>query len=149
MNNTSEFCPNGQVPGAPSLWTPTRNLSERIGGTASFTLTGGFVFAAAGPNADCPADLNGDLVLVPRLELVAARVAESSLKTSDPNALLFGAAALGIGDWSEVTRVAKRLGRARAPIAAAFALGLTLFVVTLTLNVIALHIVRKYREQYE
>jgi len=32
---------------------------------------------------------------------------------------------------------------------AAFALGLTLFVVTLALNVIALHIVRKYREQYE
>jgi len=32
---------------------------------------------------------------------------------------------------------------------AAFALGLTLFVVTLFLNVIALHIVRKYREQYE
>ncbi|MBK1720214.1 phosphate ABC transporter permease subunit PstC [Thiocystis violacea] len=32
---------------------------------------------------------------------------------------------------------------------AAFALGLTLFAVTLTLNVIALHIVRKYREQYE
>jgi phosphate transport system permease protein len=32
---------------------------------------------------------------------------------------------------------------------AAFALGLVLFVVTLVLNVIALHIVRKYREQYE
>ncbi|MBK1649459.1 phosphate ABC transporter permease subunit PstC [Rhabdochromatium marinum] len=32
---------------------------------------------------------------------------------------------------------------------AAFALGLTLFVVTLILNIIALHIVRKYREQYE
>ena len=32
---------------------------------------------------------------------------------------------------------------------AAFALGLTLFVVTLALNVIALHIVRRYREQYE
>jgi phosphate transport system permease protein len=32
---------------------------------------------------------------------------------------------------------------------AAFALGLTLFVVTLSMNVIALHIVRKYREQYE
>jgi phosphate transport system permease protein len=32
---------------------------------------------------------------------------------------------------------------------AAFALGLTLFVVTLFLNVIALHVVRKYREQYE
>ena len=32
---------------------------------------------------------------------------------------------------------------------AAFALGLALFVVTLILNVIALHIVRKYREQYE
>lgn len=32
---------------------------------------------------------------------------------------------------------------------AAFALGLVLFVMTLALNVIALHVVRKYREQYE
>ena len=32
---------------------------------------------------------------------------------------------------------------------AAFALGLLLFLVTLLLNVIALHVVRKYREQYE
>ena len=32
---------------------------------------------------------------------------------------------------------------------AAFALGLVLFTVTLVLNIIALHIVRKYREQYE
>ena len=31
----------------------------------------------------------------------------------------------------------------------AFALGITLFVVTLGLNVFALYIVRKYREQYE
>ena len=31
----------------------------------------------------------------------------------------------------------------------AFALGLVLFVVTLVLNVIALHVVRRYREQYE
>ena len=32
---------------------------------------------------------------------------------------------------------------------AAFALGLVLFVMTLGLNVVALHVVRKYREQYE
>ena len=32
---------------------------------------------------------------------------------------------------------------------AAFALGLALFVMTLGLNVVALHVVRKYREQYE
>jgi len=32
---------------------------------------------------------------------------------------------------------------------AAFALGLMLFIVTLILNVIALVVVRKYREQYE
>lgn len=32
---------------------------------------------------------------------------------------------------------------------AAFALGLVLFVVTLCLNIIALHVVRKYREQYD
>ena len=31
----------------------------------------------------------------------------------------------------------------------AFALGMTLFVLTLGLNVFALYIVRKYREQYE
>jgi phosphate transport system permease protein len=31
----------------------------------------------------------------------------------------------------------------------AFALGLTLFVITLGLNVLALYIVRRYREQYE
>ena len=32
---------------------------------------------------------------------------------------------------------------------AAFALGLVLFLVTLGLNIFALHIVRRYREQYE
>ena len=32
---------------------------------------------------------------------------------------------------------------------AAFALGLTLFCITLALNFLALHIVRKYREQYD
>ena len=32
---------------------------------------------------------------------------------------------------------------------AAFALGLMLFMVTLMLNIFALHIVKKYREQYE
>ena len=32
---------------------------------------------------------------------------------------------------------------------AAFALGLALFVVTLAMNVVALHVVRKYREQYD
>ena len=32
---------------------------------------------------------------------------------------------------------------------AAFALGLLLFIVTLVLNIIALYVVRKYREQYE
>jgi phosphate transport system permease protein len=32
---------------------------------------------------------------------------------------------------------------------AAFALGLVLFTITLVLNVVALHVVRKYREQYE
>jgi phosphate transport system permease protein len=32
---------------------------------------------------------------------------------------------------------------------AAFALGLVLFFVTLMLNIIALYVVRKYREQYE
>ncbi len=32
---------------------------------------------------------------------------------------------------------------------AAFALGLVLFTITLILNIVALRVVRKYREQYE
>ena len=32
---------------------------------------------------------------------------------------------------------------------AAFALGLMLFIITLALNVVALHVVRRYREQYD
>ena len=36
-----------------------------------------------------------------------------------------------------------------SPQLVAFALGLTLFVITLGLNIVALYIVRKYREQYE
>ena len=32
---------------------------------------------------------------------------------------------------------------------AAFALGLTLFLITLGLNVVALYVVRKYRDRYE
>jgi phosphate transport system permease protein len=32
---------------------------------------------------------------------------------------------------------------------AAFALGLTLFVITLLLNIVALRVVKKYREAYE
>ena len=32
---------------------------------------------------------------------------------------------------------------------AAFALGLLLFCITLVVNIIALHVVRKYREQYD
>ena len=31
----------------------------------------------------------------------------------------------------------------------AFALGMTLFIITLGMNILALRIVRKYREQYE
>ena len=32
---------------------------------------------------------------------------------------------------------------------AAFALGLTLFLITLALNVVALYVVRKYRDRYD
>ncbi len=38
---------------------------------------------------------------------------------------------------------------ASAKTLSAFALGLMLFIVTLGLNYVALHVVKKYREQYE
>jgi hypothetical protein len=71
-----------------------------------------------------PVSLNGEQVLVPRPEMVAARVAHRDVKTDDPAALLFCAAVLSVGDWDEVLRIAKRLGRSAAPIEAALALGL-------------------------
>ena len=46
-------------------------------------------------------------------------------------------------------RALQRPGLVLGSAAAAFALGLVLFLVTLGLNVLALHIVKKYREQYD
>ena len=53
---------------------------------------------------------------------------------------------MGRPEW---TRVALLGGAITVATLVAFALGLTLFVITLGLNVIALVVVRRYREQYE
>ena len=74
-----------------------------------------------------PVTLNGDQVLVPRHELVAARIADRTLRPEDPAALIFCGAALAAitaGNWAVVMRIAKRFGRATAPIETAVQLGL-------------------------
>jgi hypothetical protein len=71
-----------------------------------------------------PATLNGDQVLVPCAELVAARIADRTLRPEDPAALVFLGAIFAAGDWADVLRIAKRLGRATMPNEAAVALGL-------------------------
>ena len=70
------------------------------------------------------ATLETSEVLVPRPELVAARVANAGLRPDDPAALVFCGAAFVTEDWDEVTRIAKGLGRAPALYEAAVALGL-------------------------
>ena len=67
------------------------------------------------------------------------------------------AAKLGLNPFEAMTTITVKIvsqltgdGEFNSPeTLVAFALGLTLFVITLALNVIALYIVRKYREQYE
>ena len=90
---------------------------------------GGVRWASAGSQRhlykehSIPVSLNGDQVLVPRPELAAARAADRNLRTGDPAALVFCAAAVS-ADWAKVTRIAKRLGRGAATTEAAFALDL-------------------------
>ncbi|MHC4945568.1 MAG: hypothetical protein ACYTG7_21350, partial [Planctomycetota bacterium] len=48
LNNTSEFCQNAQVPGSWTLWSPTRTVSERIGGSINFSLSAGVAYAGRG-----------------------------------------------------------------------------------------------------
>jgi hypothetical protein len=103
-------------------------------GSADLPITSGVRWASPGKHRELyeeyavPAALNGDQVLVPRPELVAARIADRNLKPEEPSALVFSGAAHAVGDWSEVTRIAKRLGRASAPTQAAVALGLETYL---------------------
>ena len=68
-----------------------------------------------------------------------------------------GVATLTLNPFASTTTVTKQIvdlltgeaAFASAKTLAAFALGLTLFVVTLLLNVVALMVVRRYREAYE
>ena len=68
-----------------------------------------------------------------------------------------GAATITLNPFESTTTVTKQIvdlltgeaAFASAKTLAAFALGLTLFVVTLLLNVVALMVVRRYREAYE
>jgi len=65
-----------------------------------------------------PVTLNGDQVLVPNHELVAACSASRGLSLEDPETLIFCGAALAAADdgaWSEVTRIAKTLGHPDSP----------------------------------
>ena len=69
-----------------------------------------------------PATLNGDRVLLPDAELIAACSISRGLDLEDPEALIFCGAALDAaydGAWSEVTRIAQALGHSDSPIALA------------------------------
>jgi hypothetical protein len=66
-----------------------------------------------------PAALNGDRILLPDAELIAACSISRGLGLDDPEALIFCGAALEAaydGAWSEVTRIAKALGHPDSPV---------------------------------
>ena len=74
-----------------------------------------------------PTTLNGDQVLVPNPELVAARSTLRPLRPEDPETLLFCGAALAAapsGRWPNVLRISKFLGHGFAPLEAAVQLGI-------------------------
>jgi len=74
-----------------------------------------------------PTAFNGDQVLVPRPELVAARSTFRPLRPENPETLLFCGAALAAvssGHWPDVLRIAKSLGHSYAPLEAAVQLGI-------------------------
>jgi hypothetical protein len=48
LNNTSEFCQNGVVPGTWTLYSGVRTISERIGGSVGFSLSAGAGYAGRG-----------------------------------------------------------------------------------------------------
>ena len=65
-----------------------------------------------------PATLNGDQVLLPDAELIAACSVSRGLSVEDPEAMIFCGAAFDAahgGAWSEVTRIAKALGHPDSP----------------------------------
>lgn len=69
-----------------------------------------------------PAHLNGDQVLLPDAELIAACSISRGLGIEDPEALIFCGAALDAaydGAWSEVTRIAMAMGHSDSPVAIA------------------------------
>jgi hypothetical protein len=73
------------------------------------------------------ANLIGNEVLVPRPEMIAARIADRAPRPEDPAALVFCGAAFAAAardSWTEVTSIAKRMGRPAAPAEAAATLGM-------------------------
>ena len=71
-----------------------------------------------------PATLNGLEVLVPRPEMVAARIAGRTPDPEDAAALVFCGAAFAAEDWDDAIRIAKTLRRSSDLSATAVALGL-------------------------
>ena len=106
-----------------------------------------------------------DRVAVVALQLLAAAGAPEAVKarmfwplaTVGVNGAASGVATLTLNPFASTTTVTKQIvdlltGEAEfdsAKTLAAFALGLTLFVVTLLLNIVALRVVKRYREAYE
>ena len=119
-----------RVPADGAVLISFSHRDEGYLSSADLPITNGVRWASPGKHRELfeehamPAALNGDQVLIPRPELVAARVADRSLRPEDPAALVFSGAAHLIGDWNEVNRISKRIGRATAPTEAAVALGL-------------------------
>ena len=124
--HSSEITPEG-------TYLNRRDFMEQAGILAAGALIGGPVLGAASPRAS----MNGSAV--PSAKSVQSAADDKPTPFEAVTTVTVQIVTLLVGDQEFDSP--KTL--------AAFALGLVLFVMTLTLNVIAITVVRKYREQYE
>ncbi|MEJ2581941.1 MAG: hypothetical protein P8127_09980 [Acidobacteriota bacterium] len=120
----------GSVPAEGAVLVALDDRGEGHLDPGDLSIASGVHWARTGPNHELyrqhtvATTLETSEVLVPRPELVAARVADPGLRPEDPAALVFCGAAFAAEDWDEVTRIAKGLGRASGLYEAAVSLGL-------------------------
>jgi hypothetical protein len=121
------------LPASGALLVPLAREERGLPSTSEIPATRGIHWATPGrlqmvyEEHAFPVSLNAEKVLVPTVELVAARAASRKLQPGDPETLVFcGAALASVGDdrWDDVTRIAKSLGHGSTPRELAMYLGI-------------------------
>ena len=121
------------LPASGALLIPLAREERGLPSASDLPTTRGIHWAAPGrlqmiyEEHAFPVSLNGEKVLVPRPELVAARTSSKVLQPDTPEAFVFCGAALTAatdGQWADVMRISKALGHDSAPLELAMHFGI-------------------------